>query len=179
MNEGRGAEPEPDLTTRVVHTLVERGLTIACAESLTGGLLVAELIRVPGASATVRGGVVAYDTRLKHTLLGVDLDLLAAEGPVHPEVARQMARGVAHAAAVDGIDADVGIATTGVAGPTGQDGQPPGTVYIGVAFSGAVHAIRLALTGTRAQIRAETVHRAIQAIEAALESGIGDPPPHG
>lgn len=171
-------DPDADATTRVVHALIERGLTIACAESLTGGLLVAELIRVPGASATVRGGVVAYDTWLKHSLLGVDLALLDATGPVDPEVARQMAQGVAHAASVDGVDADIGIATTGVAGPDGQDGHAPGTVYIGIAFAGAVHASTLALTGTRAQIRAKTVHHAIQEIEAALEGRPALEPAH-
>ena len=175
MSENR----RPDTTTRVVHALIQRGLTIACAESLTGGLLVAELIRVPGASATVRGGVVAYDTRLKHSLLGVDPELLAAEGPVHPEVARQMARGVVRATAVDGIAADIGIATTGVAGPDGQDGHAPGTVYLGIAFAGTVYAKRLALTGTRAQIRAETVRRAIEEIEAALEHTPAHESAHG
>lgn len=168
------ADPEPDATTRLVHALIERGLTVACAESLTGGLLVAELIRVPGASATVRGGVVAYDTWLKHSLLGVDEQLLDTVGPVHPEVARQMARGVTRAAAVNGIDADIGVATTGVAGPDWQHGQSPGTVYIGLAVAGVVRATRLTLAGDRAQIRAETVHRAIQEIETALENPPAD-----
>lgn len=77
----------------VVDVLLQRGLTIAVAESLTGGLLVAELIATPGASGSVLGGVVAYSTELKHTLLGVDARLLAEHGPVHPEVAVAMAQG--------------------------------------------------------------------------------------
>ncbi len=158
-----------DTTARVVMELIERELTIACAESLTGGLLVAELIRVPGASAVVRGGVVAYDTQLKHSLLHVDAKLLADQGPVHPEVACQMAVGVARAAAVNGTNADIGIATTGVAGPDWQGGQRPGTVYIGLAFRGAVHATRLALPGDRPRVRVETVRRAIREIGIALE----------
>ena len=75
----------------VVDALRRHGLTIAVAESLTGGLLIAELVSVPGASAVVRGGVVAYATDLKSTLLGVDDALLAASGPIHPDVARGMA----------------------------------------------------------------------------------------
>ena len=79
-----------DVVTEVIARLIEHGFTIAVAESLTGGLLVAELIGVPGASATVFGGVIAYNTALKHSVIGVDADLLAQHGPVHPEVARQM-----------------------------------------------------------------------------------------
>ncbi|MGA1826747.1 MAG: nicotinamide-nucleotide amidohydrolase family protein, partial [Microbacterium sp.] len=74
--------------------LIARGWSVAVAESLTGGLVVSSLVSVPGASAAVRGGIVAYATPLKHTLLGVDAALLAAEGAVHPDVARQMAAGV-------------------------------------------------------------------------------------
>ena len=100
----------------LVSRLIAHGWTVAVAESLTGGLVVSSLVSVPGASATVRGGVVAYATALKHSLLGVDAALLAAEGAVHPDVARQMAEGVRETAAIDGRAADVGIATTGVAG---------------------------------------------------------------
>ena len=96
----------------LVAELTRRGLTIAVAESLTGGLLVAELIAVPGASLVVRGGVVAYATDLKEELLGVDAALLAASGPIHPDVARQMADGVRRR-----LGADIGISTTGAAGP--------------------------------------------------------------
>ncbi|HEY2642418.1 MAG TPA: nicotinamide-nucleotide amidohydrolase family protein, partial [Galbitalea sp.] len=96
----------------VIAELTARGLTIAVAESLTGGLLVAELISVPGASAVVNGGVVAYNTALKHSLLGVDQQLLATRGAVDPDVAGQMAAGVRLACAVDGVPADLGVATT-------------------------------------------------------------------
>jgi nicotinamide-nucleotide amidase len=117
---------------RVVHGLLaERGATVAVAESLTGGLLGAELTAMPGSSATFAGGVVAYATPLKHTLLGVAGDLLAAHGAVHPEVAAQMARGVR-----ERLGASYGLAVTGVAGPEPQDGRPVGTVHIAVADSG-------------------------------------------
>ena len=86
---------------------------------------------MPGASAVVRGSVVAYATELKAQVLGVDADLLAAGGAVQAEVARQMATGVCRV-----LGADVGVATTGVAGPDPQDGQPVGTVFVAVALGG-------------------------------------------
>ncbi|MFE5832691.1 CinA family protein [Streptomyces sp. NPDC056508] len=112
----------------VLALLAERGQTLAVAESLTGGLVAAELTGVPGASASFRGSVTAYATALKHELLGVDAALLAERGAVDPEVASQMAAGVRAR-----LGADWGIATTGVAGPEPQDGQPVGTVYVAVA----------------------------------------------
>ncbi|WP_432088230.1 CinA family protein [Streptomyces sp. bgisy095] len=112
----------------VLALLAERGQTLAVAESLTGGLVAAELTGVPGASASFRGSVTAYATALKHELLGVDAVLLAERGAVDPEVASQMAAGVRAR-----LGADWGIATTGVAGPEPQDGQPVGTVYVAVA----------------------------------------------
>lgn len=116
----------------VVHrALAERGATVAVAESLTGGLLGAELTRMPGSSATFRGGVIAYATELKHLLLGVPADLLAAHGAVHPDVALAMARGVA-----ERLGARYGLAVTGVAGPEPQDGQAVGTVFVAVAGRG-------------------------------------------
>ena len=101
---------------RLVALLAARGLTLATAESLTGGLVVAELVSVPGASAVVHGGVVAYATELKHTVLGVDAARLGATGPVDPDVAAAMAAGVRERLAVAGAPATLGLATTGVAG---------------------------------------------------------------
>ena len=130
--------------------------TIAVAESLTGGALASAIVDVPGASTVLRGGVVAYATDLKASVLGVDRDLLAREGAVHPLVAEQMAAGVARLA-----DASVGLATTGVAGPDPQDGRPVGTVFVAVQVDGRSTVRRLALDGDRAAIRAATVARAI------------------
>ncbi|PXA70864.1 CinA family protein [Cryobacterium arcticum] len=164
--------PAPtDAAAGLIATLIARQLTIAVAESLTGGLLVAELVRIPGASAVVAGGVVAYQTPIKHTQLGVDAALLAEHGAVHPEVARQMASGVRTALAVDGRPADIGIATTGVAGPSEQDGQAVGTVYLGLSLGDQSHAIRLRLSGDRAGIRAQTVEHAIEAVSQLMENG--------
>lgn len=110
-------------------------LTIAVAESLTGGQLAAAFTAVPGASAVFRGSVTAYATDLKASVLGVDAVLLASSGAVHPEVARQMADGVRRV-----CRADLGLATTGVAGPEPQDGHPVGTVFVAVSGQGLVEA---------------------------------------
>ena len=140
----------------LVATLRARGETLAVAESLTGGALAAAVVDAPGASAVLRGGVVAYATDLKHALLGVDGDLLAAEGAVHPEVARQMADGVR-----ERLGATWGLATTGVAGPDPQDGVPPGTVYVAISGPGAARVERLLLPGGRGEVRAAAVRRAL------------------
>ncbi|CAN5184719.1 CinA family protein [soil metagenome] len=154
----------------IVATLRQRGLTIAIAESLTGGMLASELVAVPGASAVLLGGVVAYNTALKRTLLGVDADLLAEHGPVHPAVAGQMADRVRAVLAVDGRPADVGLATTGVAGPDSQDGHPVGTVFVGLAIGETVSSLRLDLAGDRRAVREGTVSEALLQLKIALES---------
>ena len=159
-----------ELTELVVAELRARAWTVAAAESLTGGELTAELTRVPGASAVVAGGAVVYATELKHTLIGVDAELLATEGPVHPEVARQLAAGVRQRLAVAGRPADLGVSTTGVAGPDPQGGRPVGTVFVGISSAAGTRAIELALGGTRAEIRHDTVQRAVS--ELAAELGI-------
>ena len=147
----------------VVGALVAAGRTVATAESLTGGLVCAALTSVPGSSAVVRGSVVAYATELKAELLGVDADLLATGGAVQAEVARQMATGVRRV-----LGADVGIATTGVAGPDPQDGRSVGTVFVAVAFADRVVARELALSGDRTAIRTTTVARALDLCSALL-----------
>ncbi|MEJ1202391.1 MULTISPECIES: CinA family protein [unclassified Streptomyces] len=144
----------------VVRLLTVKGETLAVAESLTGGMVAAAITAVPGASKSFRGSVTAYATELKRDVLGVDAELLAARGAVDPQVAAQMAAGVRKA-----LGADWGIATTGVAGPDPQDGQPVGTVFVAVdgpfgaddgsASGGKVEALRL--NGDRAEIRMESV----------------------
>jgi nicotinamide-nucleotide amidase len=137
---------------RVVHRLLaDRGATVAVAESLTGGLLGAELTGMPGSSATFKGGVVAYATALKHSLLGVSEALLAEHGAVHPDVAVSMATGVR-----ERLGAAYGLATTGVAGPEPQDGRPVGTVHLAVTGSGdrvTVRSLRLPVTENTARAR--------------------------
>lgn len=161
-------EGTPDVAAEVIATLIERGLTIAVAESLTGGLLIAELIRIAGASGTVLGGVVAYNTELKRSVLGVDAALLAEHGPVHPEVARQMASRVRSVLAVGAKPADIGISTTGVAGPSSQDGHPAGTVYLGLAIGEHVSSLRLELGGDRQAIRNQTVSESLRQLKISI-----------
>jgi nicotinamide-nucleotide amidase len=148
----------------VLRALADRGQTLAVAESLTGGLLAATIVDVPGASAVFRGGLVVYATELKARLAGVPTDLLAARGPVDPDVAGWLAAG-----ARDRCGADWGLGTTGVAGPDPQDGQPVGTVYIGLAGpDGTRTAQRYQLAGDRPAIRRATVAAALALLATAL-----------
>lgn len=163
VSSGRRSEAE-----RLVDRLGELGWTIGIAESLTGGLLVAAIVNVPGASSVLRGGVVAYATDIKASILGVDETLLAAHGPVHPRVARQMAEGVRRALGRESEPADVGVATTGIAGPLSADGQPVGTVHLAVATPLGSRVESLVLSGDRASIRSEATARAIRLALDAL-----------
>jgi len=147
------------VTTRahdVLAAVADRGWSLAVAESLTGGLVCATLVEVPGASTVLRGGVVAYATDLKAALLAVDEALLDARGAVDADVAVAMAVGVR-----DRLTADVGVATTGVAGPDPQDGKAPGTVHVAVVTPDGVRHRELRLEGDRAAIRSATVDAAL------------------
>jgi len=152
----------------IVTELIRRRLTIAVAESLTGGLLIAELIGVPGASAVVSGGVVAYNTSLKHSLLGVDAALLASRGAVDPDVAAAMADGVRLACAIDGVPASVGVSTTGVAGPDPQDGKPVGTVFVAISTETGTRVFDLTLGGSRNALRRRVVSESLVQLKEVL-----------
>ena len=147
----------------VVRLLLERGETVATAESLTAGLVAAALTTVPGSSAVVRGGLVVYATDLKASLADVPAELLAAHGAVHPDVATALAGGARRA-----CGADWGLGLTGVAGPDPQDGAAPGTVYFGIAHSSGSSVVRLDLPGDRHGIRAGAVRAAIHGLYTAL-----------
>jgi nicotinamide-nucleotide amidase len=151
----------------LVQALIARGETLAVAESLTGGALAAALVDVPGVSGAFRGAIVAYATELKHALLGVDAELLAREGAVHPEVARQMADGVRRA-----LGTTWGVATTGLAGPDPQDGRPPGRVFVAVTGPSTSLVEPLQLDGDRAAVRAATVGVALDLLASALEGSV-------
>lgn len=153
----------------VLTALEHRGWTLGVAESLTGGAVCAELVAVPGASRVLLGGVVAYATSLKHSVLGVDAELLDRCGPVHPDVALQMAEGIRRVVGVEGRAADVGISTTGIAGPDSPDGQPVGTVHVGIVTPRASRTIALALGGDRQAIRGQSVERALESLLGMLE----------
>jgi len=156
-----------ELARTAIGLLIERGETIASAESLTGGLVAAALTSVPGASAAFRGGVVAYATDLKAAVLGVPDDLLEQRGAVDPDVAEAMAEG-----ARARLGTTVGISTTGVAGPDPAEGKPVGTVFVAVAAPGGTVSRPLLLTGDRAAIRAATVQSALDLLVAALREDV-------
>ncbi|MFF5900112.1 CinA family protein [Streptomyces argenteolus] len=149
---------------RVLRRLQERGETLAVAESLTGGLVAAELTSVPGASRAFRGSVTAYATSLKRDVLGVDGALLAERGAVDADVAGAMAAGVRRV-----LGADWGVSTTGVAGPDAQDGKPVGTVFVAVCGPGGVQNVaELRLNGGRADIRKESVRSLLELLSGEL-----------
>lgn len=147
-----------DLAGEVHAALLDRGETVCCAESLTGGGLADLLSGTPGASATFRGGVVSYATEVKRSVLGV-----TAAQVVSADCAGQMATGVRRV-----VGADWALSTTGVAGPTPQEGRPVGTVYVGLAGPAGVVVHRLRLAGERDAIRAGTCAAALRELLDAL-----------
>jgi nicotinamide-nucleotide amidase len=155
------------LAGQVIALLRDAGQTVAAAESLTGGLVVAALTTVPGASYAVRGGIVAYATELKAALLGVDQVMLHVHGAVYPAVAAAMADG-----ARQRLHATFGVGTTGVAGPDPQDGQPVGTVHIAISADGDTVVRTLALDGDRDQIRRLTVEQSLALLLGRLREDI-------
>jgi nicotinamide-nucleotide amidase len=149
---------EETMESVVLDLLRDRGLTLGVAESLTGGLMGARFTSVPGASDVFRGGIVSYASDVKFSLLGVP------EGPVvSAEAAEAMAAGARRA-----LGADVALATTGVAGPTEQEGQPVGTVFLGLAMDGVTEAQQLQLPGDRQRIRQYAVISAVNLLRKRL-----------
>ena len=131
------------MESAVLDLLRRQGRSLALAESVTGGLVAARITSVPGASEVFKGSVVSYATAVKQHVLGVP------DGPVvSEEAAIAMAEGVCRV-----LDADVGLALTGVAGPTEQDGQPVGTLFVGLSIEGVSEAAHLRLPGARDQMR--------------------------
>lgn len=148
-------------TTRInvmVQRLKERNLTVATAESCTGGLLGKRITDISGSSAVYPGGVISYCNRIKHEVLGVDQDLLDTLGPVSEPVARQMAEGARQV-----VGADLGLGITGIAGPNSDEtGRPVGLVYVSASDGKATLVREYHFDGDRSTIRA-------QAAEAAAE----------
>jgi PncC family amidohydrolase len=153
-----------------------QGKTVATAESITGGRLGSTITSIPGASQIYRGGVVAYATDLKSSLLGVSESVLAEGGAVQAQVALEMATGVAN-----NLNADFGLAVTGVAGPASQDGHLPGTVFVacvmrdehGAVIDSAVDELHLFPEvddprEARDQVREETVAAALELLLTML-----------
>lgn len=144
--------------------LVDNKLTIATAESCTGGLLAGRLINYPGISAAFMEGMVTYSNDAKCRRLGVKRETLEQYGAVSGETAIEMARGVSEAAGVD-----IGISTTGIAGPGGGTAQKPvGLVYVGVCIKNKTSCIELRLAGDRQQVREATVDKALEYLRSQL-----------
>ena len=153
------------LATQAVTALEAAGLTAACAESLTGGLIAGALTAVPGSSAVVRGGVVSYAAEAKRDVLGVSSRALDEAGVVSEPVARQMAEG-----ARERLRADVAVAVTGIAGPGGAEpGKPVGTVWMAVAEAEGSAARLFCFEGDRQAVRLQTVAEALIALRRAAE----------
>lgn len=152
------------LAADLIDVLVERGETVCTAESLTGGLLCAYLTAAPGASLSVRGGVVAYMTDVKRDVVGVDPDLLRSHGAVSAPTAVALARNASRL-----FLADWAIATTGVAGPTEQEGKPVGTVFVAIAGAHTEAVVDLRLTGDRVRIREQACAAGIALLHKILE----------
>jgi PncC family amidohydrolase len=152
-----------DIAARMLSSMERAGLTLATAESLTGGGLGATVTSVPGASRVYVGGVVAYAGRVKVELLGVAPEVVEQHGVVSEPCARAMAEGVRRL-----LGADVGVATTGVAGPDPQEDKPAGTVHVAVAAPGATQARVLHLSGDRAQVRRDTARAALELVAEVI-----------
>ncbi|MGO4597855.1 CinA family protein [Terrabacter sp. 2RAF25] len=165
--------PGSGLGTRLVARLAERHETLACAESLTAGLVAATVADTPGASAVLLGGIVAYAAEVKTALLGVPAELVDRVGTVDPAVAVAMAEGVRRR-----LGSTWGLSTTGVAGPGPSEGRPAGTVHVAVAGPSGTVTRALELNGTRAQIRAASVAAVLRlALEATGATGRTLAPP--
>ena len=143
----------------LIRGLQAQGLTVATCESLTGGMICAALVDVPGASRVVRGGLITYQTDTKSLLAGVDAGLIETHGVVSAEVARAMAAG-----ARDALHADIAVSATGMASPGEIRDPPAGTVFVGLASATGVQAVELHLAGDRQAVRQQTVDAAIKLI---------------
>ncbi len=151
------------LADDLLAALQHRGQTLCTAESLTGGMLCAQLTAAPGASQTMRGGVVAYMTDVKRDVLGVDPHVLAQHGAVSAQTALELARNASRL-----FLADWAIATTGVAGPAEQEGKPVGTVF--VAVGGLREEVAgLHLNGDRVRIRQQSCAAGMALLHRLLE----------
>ncbi|MBE5794944.1 MAG: CinA family protein [Clostridiales bacterium] len=151
------------ISAEVVRGFLDKQLTLGTAESLTGGMIAASVAGVSGASAVLMGGVVSYDARVKHEMLGVEQEIIDTVGVVSEPCARQMAQGARAA-----LKVDVAVSATGIAGPTGGTPETPvGTVFIGVAWAGGVKVDECHFTGDRQSVREQS---AAHALTMALEA---------
>lgn len=162
-------EEDASLEESVVSLLLERGFTLTCAESCTGGLLSGRILNVAGVSDVYRAGFVTYSNKAKRKLLGVGKSALKKYGAVSPQVAREMAAGAAAAAG-----ADAALAVTGIAGPGGGTPEKPvGLVYLACSIQGKTTVKECRFTGSRRQIREASVEEALRLLYRCAEERRG------
>lgn len=155
----------------LLEQLAALGWSLGTAESLTGGLLAATVVGVPGASSVFAGSVVAYATTVKVSVLGIDPDLVRRAGTVDEQVAAEMASGARRV-----LDVDVALATTGVAGPGPSEGHPAGTVWVACATPREVTTRVVTLSGERAEVRSGAVLAALalgREVTPTVDGGAG------
>ncbi len=144
---------DTSLMDELTKLIKQSGLTISCAESLTGGMFLEKFTAIPGASALLKGGVVCYTNEVKANVLHVSPETIEKKGVVSAECAEELANNISRL-----MNTDIGISFTGVAGPDESEGKPVGTVYIGISFKDQpVIAEKLTLSGTRDSIRLRSV----------------------
>lgn len=149
-----------DRCREIVGKASSAGVSIATAESLTGGLIGSLITAVPGSSEVYRGGIVSYTNEVKHGILGVDDEALATYGAVSSQVAKQMAEG-----ARNRLETDIAVSVTGIAGPGGAEpGKPVGTVWMGVSTADKTETVLLTFDGDREAVRMQTAKAALDAI---------------
>lgn len=153
------------IAEQAVTDAIHRGLTVATAESLTAGMVTAVLADTPGASGMLQGGVVSYQNSVKADVLGVPRELLDAVGSVDGDVAAAMAAGARRI-----CGADIGVSTTGVAGPEQHGGKEVGTVFIGIATADGPTSFGYVFEGSRAEVRALACAAALERLLEALSS---------
>ena len=157
------AEGETSIQETVAKILIDKKVTIAVAESCTGGLVAAKLIEYPGISEVLLEGAVTYSNEAKKRRLGVKDETLSAYGAVSAETAAEMAKGIAMTSG-----ADIGVSTTGVAGPGPSEGKPEGLVYVGVYIGGKSYVKELHLAGKRNVIRERAAYSALDFLRRKL-----------
>ncbi len=160
------------MLAELVPKMKSRGLHLAVAESLTGGALSAAIVSVPGASKVFLGSITAYTNSIKMHLLGVSSDTIEQHGAVSAQTATEMAwraKMLLHDAGLVSVSSTIGLATTGVAGPDADGEHQPGEVFIAaVDQNGNVHIEHHHFAGTRADVRAATVHAAVVLLSSLL-----------
>lgn len=157
----------------LIELAVSKGVLICAAESLTAGLITAEVSKTPGASKVLLGGMVLYQDSVKSQMLGVSKALIDSQTSVDPEVAAQMATAAqAKFAKAAGISVQkvLAIATTGAAGPEAVGHQAPGTVFIAIAMGEQVSVYAESFSGDRAEVTLAAVDRSMSLIREHLEA---------